>query len=59
MRRIPLNKVTSNPNDILQNTDSIMNLELNYLNDNQKRFQLPDWFSQTEENEIIYGCSFF
>ncbi len=57
--RLPLNQVALVPNEILQNTDSLMNNELTFLDNYLKNTILPDWFIQTERNQIIYLCNSF
>jgi len=55
--RTPLNMTSNNPKDILQNSDSLLHLELNYLNNNHLKSKLPFWFIENEKNQIIYLCN--
>lgn len=57
--RVPLNKVALAPKEILHNTDSLMNNELTFLDNYLKNKILPDWFIQTERNQILYLCNSF
>lgn len=57
--RYPLGQASNNPDNILHNTDSLFVLELNYLKNYPNKSELPDWFIQTERNQIIYLCNVF
>jgi len=57
--RLPLNQVALVPQKILHNTDSLMNNELTFFDDYLKNKNFPDWFIQTERNQIIYLCNGF
>lgn len=57
--RIPLNKAPSDPKKILENTDTLMRNELNFLRKYTLHTQLPDWFIQTEKSQIIYLCNLY
>lgn len=60
--RMPLNKrLTSKTkyHQILSNTDSLVNRELNFLDQYQAQTKLPEWFVQYENAEIEYmGAGF-
>jgi len=55
--RIPLNKAPAVLEKISANTDSLMRNELNFLKQYTIHTHLPDWFIQTEKNQIIYLCN--
>lgn len=57
--RIPLNRVSGDPDDILKNTDSLLFTELSFIKNYTGKYQLPEWFVKTEINEITYLCNSF
>lgn len=57
--RIPLNRVSGNPDDILKNTDSLLFKELSFISNYPNKNQLPEWFVKTEISEITYLCNSF
>ncbi|MHA7111236.1 TlpA family protein disulfide reductase [Sunxiuqinia elliptica] len=57
--RVPLNQASTSPQEILNQTDSLMQLELNFLETYQQNHPLPKWFIDTEECQIIYLCNSF
>ena len=57
--RIPLNRVSGNPDEILKNTDSLLFTELSFIKNYLGKNQLPEWFVKTEISQITYLCNSF
>ena len=57
--RIPLNRVSGDLDDILKNTDSLLNTELSFIKNYPGKNQLPEWFVNTEISQITYLCNSF